>query len=85
MSNRPMDQRSIEVRTRDERIAAEPRLAETELPQNAAPAPVDAHLRRLRHQPVAIAGIVESGVMRPLDPGVKLSEHSRVIIVAEAK
>jgi hypothetical protein len=29
-----------------------------------------------------VAGIVENGLVRPLDPEVKLVEHSRVIIVA---
>jgi hypothetical protein len=30
----------------------------------------------------AVAGVVENGLVRPLDPAVKLAEHSRVIIVA---
>jgi hypothetical protein len=29
-----------------------------------------------------VAGIVENGVVRLLDPTIKLPEHSRVIIVA---
>jgi hypothetical protein len=34
---------------------------------------------------VAVVGIVENGLVRPLDPAVKLAEHTRVIIVtAEA-
>jgi hypothetical protein len=40
---------------------------------------MEAHGRR---RPVAVAGIVENGLVRPLDPAVKLPEHSRVIIVA---
>ena len=32
--------------------------------------------------PVAVAGIVENGLVRPLDAAVKLPEHARVIIVA---
>jgi hypothetical protein len=35
-----------------------------------------------RRRPVAVGGIVENGVVRPVDPSVKLPEHSRVIIVA---
>jgi len=35
-----------------------------------------------RHRPLAVAGVVENGLVRPLDPAVKLPEHSRVIIVA---
>ena len=78
------DQRSAERRARDEQIAAEPHLPLPELPPDAVPAPVEAYLARLRRQPIAIAGIVENGLVRPLDPAVKLPEHSRVIIVAES-
>ena len=78
------NQRSAERRARDEQIAAEPPLSLPELPPGAVPAPVETHLARLRQQPLAIAGIVENGLVRPLDPAVKLPEHSRVIIVAEA-
>jgi hypothetical protein len=42
---------------------------------------MEAHQLRRTH-PIAIAGIVENGMVRPVDPGVKLPEHSRVIIVA---
>jgi hypothetical protein len=31
---------------------------------------------------VAVAGVVENGLVRPLDTSVKLPEHARVIIVA---
>ncbi|HEX3601746.1 MAG TPA: hypothetical protein VHU84_16450 [Lacipirellulaceae bacterium] len=79
------DQRSAERRTRDEQIAAEPHLSPPELPSGAVPVPVETHLGRQRLHPVAIAGIVENGLVRPIDPAVKLPEHSRVIIVAEAK
>ena len=48
---------------------------------DAPSSPVEAHLgRRLR--PLAVAGVVENGLVRPLDPAVKLPEHARVIIVA---
>ncbi len=53
-----------------------------ELPPEATPSPVESHLARFRRRPVAVAGIVENGLVRPLDPAVKLAEHSRVIIVA---
>jgi hypothetical protein len=43
---------------------------------------VEAHLARLPRRPIALAGIVEHGVVRLLDPAVKLPEHSRVIVVA---
>ena len=76
-----VDSRSPERRVRDERIAAEPQMAPPELPPDATPLSMDAHQLRLAH-PVAIRGIVENGIVRPLDPDVKLPEHSRVIIVA---
>jgi hypothetical protein len=53
-----------------------------ELPPDAPFSPVEGHLGRERRRPVAVAGIVENGLVRPLDPAVKLPEHSRVIIVA---
>ncbi|HEY7156798.1 MAG TPA: hypothetical protein VH575_22710 [Gemmataceae bacterium] len=77
-----VDQRSAGRRARDEQIAAEPQLAPLELPPDAPSSSVEAHLSRQRRRPLAVAGIVENGLVRPLDPAVKLPEHSRVIIVA---
>lgn len=77
-----MDHRSLERRARDEQIAAEPPMAPPELPPDATPSPLESHLNRLRRRPVAVAGVVENGLVRPLDPNVKLAEHARVIIVA---
>lgn len=83
MPNIGVDQRSPERRARDERISTEPPMAPPlERPPDSAPLPMEAHLRRHRQRPVAVAGIVENGLVRPLDPDVKLLEHSRVIIVA---
>ncbi len=79
MTTPKVDQRSPGRRARDEQIASEPKLAPLELPPDAVPSPVEVHLRR---RPLAVAGIVENGLVRPLDPSVKLPEHSRVIIVA---
>jgi hypothetical protein len=78
------DQRSAERRARDEQIAAEPQLAPPDLAPSSMTMQVEAHLARLRREPVAITGIVENGLVRPIDPTVKLPEHARVIIVAEA-
>lgn len=61
------DERSPQRRAQDERIAVEP---------------LEAHLARHGRRPVAVAGVVENGLVRPLNPSVKLVEHSRVIIVA---
>ena len=80
MTTPGVDERSPGRRARDEQIAAEPQLAPLELPADAPAFPVEAHLARRR--PLAVAGVVENGLVRPLDPTVKLPEHSRVIIVA---
>ena len=76
-----VDDRTVARRARDEVIAAEPRLAPPDLPSGATPTPLESHLRRGR-RPVAVAGVVENGLVRPLDPSVRLPEHARVIIVA---
>lgn len=76
------DQRSPERRSLDEQIAAEPPLAPLELPPDAEASPVESHLARQGRHPVAVMGIVENGMARPLDPAIRLREHSRVIIVA---
>jgi hypothetical protein len=53
-----------------------------EIPSHAVPSPLESHIGRLQRQPLALTGIVENGLIRPLDPAIKLPEHSRVIIVA---
>lgn len=75
------DHRTSQRRALDEAIAAEPLLAPPILPAGVVPTPVEAHLRRSR-RPIAVAGVVENGLVRPIDPAVRLPEHSRVIIVA---
>jgi hypothetical protein len=81
MTSQVDDSRSPERRAQDERIAAEPQLAPPDLPADATPEPVEAHLARQIRRPLAVAGIVENGLVRPLDTTVKLPEHARVIIV----
>lgn len=82
MTTPGVDQRNPGRRARDEQIAAEPPLAPLELPPEAPSSSLETHLARYRRRPVAVAGVVENGLVRPLDPAVKLPEHSRVIIVA---
>ncbi len=82
MTNPEIDPRSASRRVRDEQIAAEPKLAPPAVPPDAVPSTMEAHIGRIRRHPVAVAGVVENGLVRPLDPSVKLLEHSRVIIVA---
>jgi hypothetical protein len=76
------DQRHPDRRARDEQIAGKPQKAVPELPCGAISSPVETHLARLPRHPLAVAGIVENGLVRPLDPAVLLPEHSRVIIIA---
>ena len=76
-----VDQRSPGRKAQDEQIAAEPPMAPLELPSDAPSSPVEAYLGPRRRRPLAVAGVVENGLVRPLDPAVKLPEHSRVIIV----
>lgn len=75
------DERSSGRRARDERIAAEPRLDPPPLPSDAQALPMEARLAHQGRGPRAVAGVVENGVVRPLDPTVRLAERSRVIIV----
>lgn len=77
-----VDDRSPDRRLRDEQIAAEPPLRPMELPSDAVASPVETHLKRETRQPLAVLGIVENGLVRPLDPTVTLPEKMRVIIVA---
>ena len=81
MTTPEADGRSPERRARDEQIAAEPPLAPLDLPPEAVASPIEAHLGQ-RRRPRAVAGIVENGLVRPLDPAVRLPDGSRVIIVA---
>lgn len=75
------DSRSPQRKARDEEIAAEPPLPPPDIPPGASPVPLELHLAP-RRRPVAVAGVVENGLVRPLDPAVRLPEHARVIIVA---
>jgi hypothetical protein len=76
------DRRSKERRALDEQIAAEPKMPPLELPANSTSSPAESFLAQRRRRPLAVAGVVENGLVRPLDPTVNLPEHSRVIIVA---
>jgi hypothetical protein len=75
------DDRSAARKLRDEEIAALPKLPPPDLNPNAPALPLEIHLSRQR-RPLAVAGIVENGVVRPIDPSIVLPEHARVIIVA---
>jgi hypothetical protein len=78
------DQRTSDRRAKDEQIASEPLLPPLELQTGVRPIPLEDHLAR-ESRPIAVAGVVENGLVRPLDPNVKLAEQSRVIIVASER
>ncbi|MBA4065688.1 MAG: hypothetical protein C0501_18615 [Isosphaera sp.] len=65
----------------DEQLAAELPLPIPEPGPGDQAKPLEAYLRP-RRRPVAVAGVVENGVVRLLDPAVKFPERSRVIVVA---
>jgi hypothetical protein len=77
------DLRSERRKLLDDQIAGEPQLPPPDLPADAAPMPVEQHLRRHRRRPLAVMGVVENGLVRPLDPHVRLPERAQVIIVAQ--
>jgi hypothetical protein len=81
MKNKPNDERSHDRRVQDERIAAEAPLPPLDLPQGTVGSSAEEHLARRRRRPLAVLGVVENGLIRPLDPNVQLAENSRVIIV----
>jgi len=74
------DHRSDTRRAQDEQIASERQKAPLDLPADARFSPLEAH-SSWHGRPLAVAGVVENGVVRPVDPAVKLPEHARVIIV----
>jgi hypothetical protein len=79
------DMRSAERKRLDEELALEPELPPPDLTLDARPHPVEDHLRQAARRPVAVMGIVENGLVRPLDSDVKLPEHARVIIVTSER
>jgi len=74
------DLRSERRKALDEQLASEPHLPHPNIPAGEQPRPLEEHLPHRR--PVAVMGVVENGLVRLLDPRVRLPEHSRVIVVA---
>jgi hypothetical protein len=81
MTSPQADKRSPGRRAQDEQIAVEPHLAQLDVPSGAISTSMEARLPQPR-RPWAVVGVVENGLVRPLDPAVELPEHARVIIVA---
>ena len=75
------DERSAERRLLDDEIAAEKYLPPLKVSPGATPEPAEAFLRRRRRRPQAFLGVVEKGLIRPVDPDVRLPENASVIIV----
>ncbi len=74
------DNRSPERRALDEAIANEPLLPPPDVPPGTVMAPMETHLAKIR-RPLAVAGVVENGLIRPIDPTIRFVEHTKVIIV----
>ena len=74
------DLRSEPRKALDEQLASEPHLPHPDVAPGEQPRPVEEHLRPRR--PVAVVGVVDNGLVRLLDPRVRLPEQSRVIVVA---
>ena len=75
------DERSEQRKRQDEAIASEPPLSPLDLPAGAQPIPIEEHIRKRRRKPQAFLGVVENGVVRPVDPDVRLPDRCSVIIV----
>ena len=74
------DTRTPEQIASDERIASEPHEPIPKISPDTPRYPLEYFESKRR--PTATMGIVENGIVRPLDPNVHLTEQSRVIIVA---
>ena len=74
------DTRTEKRKAADERIAAQAELAPPELSAGSVPRPVESFLPV--RKPMAVLGVVENGLVRPLDPNVTLPERAKVIIVS---
>ena len=74
------DLRSERRKAPDEQLASEPHLPLPAIPPDEQPRPLETHLRH--RCPLAVVGVVENGMVRLLDPRVRLPEQSRVIVVA---
>lgn len=75
------DTRSDRRKALDEQLAAEPLLPIPDAAADDVLLPLEARLQPPR-RPIAVPGVVENGVVRLLDAGVKFPERSRVIVVA---
>jgi len=75
------DERTDQRKRKDEAIASEPPLSPLDLPAGAEALPIEEHLWKRRRKPQAFLGVVENGVVRPVDPDVRLPDRSSVIIV----
>ena len=78
------DTRSEERRKQDEQIAAEPPKPRPQSSAYGGPKPMEQFLGPDdTPKPKAVVGIVEDGLVRPVDHGLRLPESQRVLIVGE--
>ena len=79
-----MDDRSKNQKIRDEQIASSPKNSRPKPASEASPKPIEEFLAPEDiPSPRAIVGIVEDGVVKPLDTSQALKEHSKVLIVGQ--
>jgi hypothetical protein len=74
------DLRSKRRKVLDQQLASEPHMPLPDIPPGDQPRPLETHLHHRRS--LAVVGVVENGLVRLLDPHVRLPEQSRVIVVA---
>jgi len=80
MPNPQPDLRSERRKALDEQPASEPQLPHPDVAPGEQPRPLEEYLHPRR--PVGVVGVAENGLVRLLDPRVRLPEQSRVIVVA---
>ena len=81
MATTSPDERSEARKRQDGAIASEPPLPPLDVLAGTQALPIEEHIRKRRRRPQAFLGVVENGVIRPIDPDVRLPDRSSVIIV----
>lgn len=78
------DDRNEERRRLDDQLATEPRKPRPPVAADEGPKPMESFLRpEDLPRPKAAVGVIEKGVVRPLDEELRLPEHRRVLIVGD--
>jgi hypothetical protein len=79
-----MDDRTEDQKQQDEQIASGPKNPRPELTSDVSPKPIEEFFAPEDiPSPKAIVGIVENGIVKPVDSSQPLKEHSKVLIVGQ--